>query len=166
VLRNITDLEQAYLKGNASYNRTAVWHDSYANRIEKLPRDGVHPALIDFASAATVKLHALAESLRGTEVEVKNLENQITSRTEYRYAPKTGFEWWWGPARTAGGYVMTPENTDVTVHSNLAQVRQAQQQTVQASAAQRQQIWAAMAQDRDQTQQKMVQEFGREFLRD
>lgn len=163
VSKNLEDLENAY-KRNTNYNRTAVWHDTYANRIDRLPTAGVHTDLVEFAHATSQRLHALASSLRGTAVDLNALERQIVSRTEYRYRPSTGFEWWWGPPRTVYGPVMTPENTQVIVHSNVEQVRAAQQKAVEAGTGPRDQIWSQIIADYNAVEKKMIDVFGRGFV--
>ncbi len=164
ILKNLEDIEKTYLAKNGSYARSASWHLSYAKRIEHMPTKDVHPELQDFAKSMAHSLRVLGDSLRGSQVEIQNLDNQIQYSKEYKYEPKTGYEWWWGPARTPSGYIATPENTTVIVHTNLDEVRQKQQATAEAGAGSREQIWSNMAAERDAVQTDMIKVFGRNFL--
>lgn len=164
VIKNLEDLEKTFRARNPSYDRSAAWHESYANRIERMPTQGVHPQLVDFGTSMAHGLRILAESLRGSSIELKSLDSKIVYQKEYRYEPQTGFDWWWGPPRTVGGYVATPENTRVIVHTNVDEVRQAQREATAMGAAQREQIWSGMAGQRDDVQKDMIRVFGRTFV--
>ncbi|MEZ5941583.1 MAG: hypothetical protein R3C18_09340 [Planctomycetaceae bacterium] len=166
IIKNLEDLENIYNSSANSYNRTAGWHNSYANRIERMSTAGVHPSLQEFAGSISKNLRVLADSLRGSQIELQRLDNQIVYRTEYRYEPRTGFEWWWGPPRTINGPVMTPDNTRAIVHTNVDEVRQEQQKAIEAGAAQRTQVWKLMSDQRDQVEAEMKRAFGRVFVGD
>lgn len=164
VIKALRDLEKSYLNSNSTYTRTAGWHKSYANRIMKMPTAGVHPDLLKFGENMANDLMILADSLRGSQVEYNQLNSQIRYKKEYKYNPKTGFEWWWGPPRNAYGYIATPQNTDVIVHTNADEVREQQRQAGAQGAEQRKQIWSQMAQERDAVKDEMTKVFGDEFL--
>ncbi|MDB4733728.1 hypothetical protein OAF42_04710, partial [Planctomicrobium sp.] len=164
VIKALRDLEKSYLNSNSTYARTAGWHKSYANKIEKMSTSGVHPDLLKFGDNMAQDLKILADSLRGSQVEYNDLNSKVRYQKEYKYNPKTGYEWWWGPPRTAYGYVATPQNTDVIVHTNADEIRKKQQQAGEQGAEQRKQIWSQMSEQRDAVKNEMTKVFGEEFL--
>ena len=56
--------------------RTALWHDAAAGRIEHLDPRGVDPAALEMGQAVAYRLRAVAGSMRGVPVDLKQLQSQ------------------------------------------------------------------------------------------
>src|SRR5262249_55251722 len=53
------------LRSADDYNRTALWHETYAKRIHDLPRQGVDEEMLEYGAKIASQLWALSNSLRG-----------------------------------------------------------------------------------------------------
>ena len=162
VNRNVDDLQKAYGRAQ-SYARTAQWHENFAQRIEHLPTGGVDPQLVEYGRSVASRLRALAASLRGTAVQVNALDRSVVYNVDVTPAYQTGFDWWWGGARTAWGAYTYGQPQNVNVTSNLGEVRAKQAEIVTASAPQREQIWQMINEERAATERAMVGKYGDEF---
>lgn len=162
VVRNIDDLDRARSRAS-NYARTAQWHNSFADRIDRLPTSGVDPELIRFGGDVSARFRALGASLRGVAVQVNALDKTIVYNVERHQVYNTGFEWWWGGAHTAYGPYTYGQPVQTTVTSNLEEVRSKQAEVVQASEPERTQIWQMILEDRARVERDMVAKFGAEF---
>lgn len=162
VNRIVDDLQRAYGRAS-SYTRTAHWHITFADRIDRLPTAGVDPALLQYGRDVSNRLRALGASLRGTGVQVNALERSIVYNVQQYPVYPTGFEWWWGGAHTVFGAYTYGRPVAVEVTSNLEEVRRKQAEVVQQSAPERDQIWRMILDDRAATEREMVGKFGSEF---
>ena len=161
---NIDDLQRAHSRAT-NYSRTAQWHVNFAERIAHLPTAGVHPALLEYGVTIRERLLALAASLRGTAMEIDALNNSIVYDVNVQPVYNTGFEWWWGGARTAWGPYYYGQPMAVEVTSNLQDVRAQQAQAVQATAPDRDQIWQMINAERAAVEREMLEVFGPDFTR-
>lgn len=161
VNRNLDDLLRAYTRAE-NYNRTAHWHDNYADRIDNLSTRGVDPDLVKYAAWVSSALRALGTSLRGTAVDVAAIESTLVYNVQ-AYPVYTGAEMWWGVPRTIYGPYTYGRPYNVQVQSNLQQVREQQAQAVQASSPEREQIWQMINSERSETQKAMVDRYGADF---
>ncbi len=161
VNRNIDDLLRAYQRAN-NYERTAQWHDNFANRIDHLSTRGVDPDLVKYAGWISSALRTLGTSLRGTAVDVGALEQTIVYNWQ-AYPVYTGAEMWWGVPQTAYGPYNYGRQYNVQVQTNLQEVREKQAEAVQATSPDREQIWQMINAERSETQKAMVERYGPQF---
>lgn len=84
------------------YNKSALWHENYAKRIEQLPTTDVAPELVEYGYQVSTILRALADSLKGMPITLDLLEKQKWSREQYipgytvqygAYGPVPGTTW-------------------------------------------------------------------------
>jgi len=164
VNRILDDLDRARAR-SSNYSRTAQWHFTFADKIDRLPTTGVDPDLLKYGSDVSAKLRAIGASLRGTAVQVNALNKTVVYNVEQTPVWQSGVDWWWGGARTAWGpynYGM-PQQVQTNVTSNLQEVRQRQAEIVQASEPERNQIWQMINDERNAVQREMIGRFGAEF---
>lgn len=136
----------------SEYEKTALWHEQHAVRIENLSTANVDPDLSAWGYDVAQKLRALASSLRGVPVNVDKLERSI------RYDVRTYNR---RVATTEWGAYFRPEW--MTVDSNLQDVRAAQQDTIAQDMEDRQSIWTMLEEDRLAIVKKMNERYGIDF---
>ncbi len=130
------------------YNQTALWHENFARKIADLSVAGVDPDLAAWGKSVSDHLLALANSLRGTPIEVNKLERKVRVHTQmnaYRYAS------------TPYADLYRPGTVNMT--SNLGDVRAAQNEAILDGNDQRDQIWNMLAEDRAAIQKKMEEKY-------
>lgn len=128
----------------SDYNRTAMWHDNFANKVDDLPLAGVDADLAAWGKSVSENLRALANSLRGTPVEVDKLDRKIRVHTQmnmYRYASTP--------------YANLYRPGTVNINSNLSDVRAAQAEAVAEGSDKRDEIWQMLYDDRAAIEKKM-----------
>ncbi|RPI87134.1 MAG: hypothetical protein EHM42_05435 [Planctomycetaceae bacterium] len=143
-----------------NYERTAAWHDSYATKIDNLSLKGIDTDLADYARTVSQRLRALAASLRGVSLKISAAQGELV----VDYSVNPGQVGGWGPGMGYGGWgaaMYTPPSWRAT--SNLQQVREKQAQSIEAGADQREQLWQAIAADRQEIRKKMLDKFGEDF---
>ncbi len=124
-------------RGSAGYENTALWHETFAKKIDELPIAGVDPELLRFGRDVSGKLRALAASLRGVPVEVDKLNRAI------RFDAQTYYAWY---ANSPAGPLYFPAWT--RTQNNVADVRARQADVVAANADHREAVWQML---RDET---------------
>lgn len=134
------------------YEKTALWHENYAARIESMSTRGVDPQLAAWGYNVAQQLRALASSLRGVPVEVDKLNRNI------RYNVRT---WNERVATTEWGAFFRPEY--MTVDTNLQDVRAAQADAVAKDQEDRATIWAMLEQDRQAVVKAMQEKYKIDF---
>ncbi|MFG0335725.1 MAG: hypothetical protein ACF8TS_20385, partial [Maioricimonas sp. JB049] len=149
------DLQRAYRRAR-DYSHTHRWHENFSRRIEQLPISGVDSAVVDYGLETARRLRALAASLQGLKVQVNALNRAIV---HHRYVqPSWAVRTIWGPY---GAYSYTPYN--VSVQSNLHEIRAKQAELIAESAPQRQQIWQMITEDRLEIRRQMLDKYGVDF---
>jgi hypothetical protein len=151
VLANVRDLETMNKK-SADYQKTALWHENYAKRIDSLSTTGVDPDLVAWGYSVAQNLRGLAGSLRGVPLEVEQLQRAIRTHTQAYFERSATTEW---------GNLYRPEV--LTISSNLQDVRAAQQEVFIKGHSDRDQVWSIMEQDRQSTVGKMREKYGVDF---
>jgi hypothetical protein len=155
-VNQILDDLEAMSKKSVNYNRTAVWHENYAKKIDELPIRGVDPDLLTWATSVSSNLRALAVSLRGVPITVNMLQGGLSYNVQYQPAGyrSSNYSIW-------GTVAWQPEY--VNVETNQSQIRAQQAQAIAAGAMQREQVWQLLLSDRQQIRIKMQSKFGRDF---
>jgi hypothetical protein len=147
--RTLADLKRS-LNRAKEYERTAKWHETFADKIDHLPIAGVDPALLEYGSSISSKLRGLAASLRGQGVEVNAQQRSVTWNVNVD--PGAVAASWWG----AAGY--RPPTWQAT--SNLEQVRQRQAEAISRGAEQRLAIWQIIDDETSEIRRTMQQKHG------
>jgi hypothetical protein len=127
----VDDLKK--LAKEPNYERTALWHETAARKIEALNPRGVDPAALAYARDIANRLRAIAGSLRGVPIDLVQLEKGAYAITWG--APNRG---WFGMPRVGG-----PEN--IGFQTNIPQVRADQNKVVAADMKKRDEIWSQIA---------------------
>jgi hypothetical protein len=130
----VCDLLNSLLHKNvnaAEYQKTALWHEQFARKIEGLSTTGVDPSLVRWGRDVIKELIALARSLRGEPMRLDELERSIRSDETVHYR-------WYAESATNGPLYFPAW---VTSDNNLDAVRSQQENEVDKSANQREAIW-------------------------
>lgn len=148
----VDDLSERHRRAK-NYEKTAVWHDNFAKKIEELSIEGVHPELAKYGQDASLRFKALAASLRGANLKVANLENSVV----WNYTVDPGF----AAANVWGGVGYRPPTWEA--NSNLQTVRERQAEAVSRGKADRDQIWQQIENDRKNIRLRMQEIYGVDF---
>jgi len=90
-LRKIVD-DVRKARAGSKPEKTALWHDAAAGRIEHLDPRGVKPAVLTMGQEVSSRLRAVAASMRGVPVDLNKLKSQA-----YYYEARSGWSpWGWG----------------------------------------------------------------------
>lgn len=150
----LTDLERSGRRSNNA-SRTAMWHESYARKIDDLPIQNVDPALIEFGARTASKLRALSRSLQGQVLAINAEQGTLTYDAQFNPG--------WASVNFWGG-VGYSEPT-FRIQSNLQQVRERQAAAIRQGSDQRIEIWGMLTDDRARILREMQQKFGPDFLK-
>lgn len=154
VNRYIDNLRTANRRAT-NYDRTAMWHDNFARRIDGLATKAVDPELLQYGSTVASSMRALAASLRGQSVQVQ--VQQGTVAFNYSFDPGfTALSIWGGVGYRA---------PTVSLQTNLAEVRERQAAAIVAGNFEREQIWKVINDQRARIEQQMRVRYGDDFLR-
>ncbi|TWT35049.1 hypothetical protein KOR42_52860 [Thalassoglobus neptunius] len=133
----IDDLEVSNRRAN-NYERTILWHERFADRIDDLDRTGVSSLAIEYGEKIANAFRAIAASLQGQAVEVNTQQRSIVYNTHYDPG--------WVEASVWGGVGV--RNPSVNVTSNLEEVRRNQAAAVAAGSKDRIAIWQMIRDER------------------
>jgi hypothetical protein len=133
------------------YARSAVFFDTYANKIHKLPIQDVDPALVQYGTSAAAKLHAMAGSLRGLKVQLEAYDSYKS--TTWAASGGAWFGRWGGVGR------------DVTVNTNVEELNVKQAEAVAALEPERAKIWGVLEADRSAVRREMLEKHKIDFER-
>jgi len=135
------------LKKADDYDKTALWHETYARRIAQLARQGVDKEMIQYGVTVSSQLWALANSLRGVPVKVDLLEGE-----KYYYAPFTIFN------------RFSRFNSQLNyLDTNIPEKTAKQREAVAQGESERQQIWKTLDQEKHRVRQRMSEKFKTDF---
>ena len=137
VNKMIDDLEKANRRAT-NYERTILWHEKFADKIDDLDRTNVYPAALEYGAKIADAFRALAASLRGQAVEVDAQQRSIVYNRQYDPG--------WVSANVWGGVGV--RNASVNVTSNLEEVRRKQADAVAAGSKDRIAIWNMIQNER------------------
>jgi hypothetical protein len=134
---SVCDLLNSLIRKNqnaVNYDKTALWHETFAKKIANLSTTGVDPDLAAWGHGVASRLMALAASLRGVPVDVNKLENSIRVNTTTDYA-------WYATSADSGPMYFPAW---VQSQNNIGDVRAQQEDVIARSADQRDAIWSAL----------------------
>jgi hypothetical protein len=118
-------------KNASNYEKTALWHENYARKIDNLPTADVDPELPQWGHSVSEGLRALAASLRGIPAQVDSIKRSV------RFDTKTYNRMY---AIGPDGPLYAPVGVETT--NNLSDVRANLSEAVSKNADQRDSIWA------------------------
>lgn len=152
VNRIVDDLHQRDRRAT-NYTKTAVFHESAADKIARMSLKGIDPILADYAADMANHLRALASSLRGQTVAIDagNRSVVYNAQVEPGY---TGFGW---------GIGFQNRGPTVNINSNLAEVRQKQAAAVEKGADQRDRLWESLLSRRETTRRALLEKYKVDF---
>jgi hypothetical protein len=130
--RMLSDL-QRQSKNIKNYEKTAHWHEVYADRIESLDTRYVDPDMVKFGNGLLAKLRSLAYSLKGAIVQVDALEKGMAGTVVVAGSSSGWFH---------GGSSSIQSNT------NAMELRTQQAEIVRKDAVRRLEIWEKIDQER------------------
>lgn len=139
-------------RNSNSYERTATWHEKFAQQIEQLSTRGVDPEVIAYGYDTSKKLRSLSSSLRGVPIEVNQLENSI--RVDYNTTYMT-------TGVTPFGFIYRP--LFVNPQTNLGDVRSQQANVIAQDQADREKVWLMMRDDQNDIAKRMTQKYNMQF---
>jgi hypothetical protein len=152
----VEDLRKKY-KTATNYNRTAVWHDNYAQKIERLPATNVDKELLEYGAAVAGYLRGVAASLRGVPLNVDQLQSQMYYRW-YQPPPTPVFM---GGGGGFGGFGFNIEPTQY--YDNFAEIRGKQAEVIQQGSAEREKLWQSIDAASAAIRQKMIEKYKADF---
>jgi hypothetical protein len=148
VQRLVSDLQKKNKKAE-DYVKTAVWHETYARKINEFPRQGVDEEMLQYGASVSNKLWALANSLRGVPLKVNLLESQ-----KYVYTPPTIYiRIGRGPAPPVPTYTDT----------NVPEMTAKQKEAVARDESDRNEIWKSLDQEKYRIHRRMTEKYGSVF---
>lgn len=139
----IEDVRQ--LSKESRYEKTALWHEAAARKIEHLDPRGVDPTMVETGLGVAKRLRAMAGSLRGVPIDAAQLQS-----TQYAYV-------WAQPAWGLWGFPLGP--TNISANTNIPQVQAQIGKVVAGDVKNRQQLWEQISGDMSQTRAKMVAKY-------
>jgi hypothetical protein len=148
----LNDLRKKSKKSD-DYAKSALWHETYAKRINQLPRKGVDPDMLKYGATVTQSLYALAGSLRGIPIHVDMLQNQAYF---YSYTPPVIYSRF---SRGIGYGVPTYTDT------NIPEIRRQQEDAVAKGQEDRQKVWQSLDSDQYRVRRLMSEKYKTDFDR-
>lgn len=131
-INSILDDLQKQNKRASDYLKTAVWHDTAANKIEQLSVIGVDPSVVEYAQGTAQRLHMIADSLRGVPAKVEELQGQAYA---LGFMPRVGL---WGGGR---GRINPFAFMGGNVQTNVGEIANKQAQVVKDDEKNRTKLW-------------------------
>lgn len=139
-----------------NYTRTAVFHESAAERIEKLSLVGIDQDVADYGARTAANLRSLAASMRGQAIKIQAGNSSVVYNAQFNPGGTA-----WQPGWGWGGFHYQQPSVNVT--SNLTEVREKQAQAVAAGAGEREQIWQLLDGDRAEMRRVLLERYKVDF---
>ena len=141
------------LRDTPNYEKTATWHDKAAAQIEQLSKRGVDPAAVDAALKSAKGMRAIADSLRGTPIDLEELAKQqyYYSRPSIGMVP--GGFWGWQP------FMFGPAQ----VNTNVPEIQAQMSKVVAADQKKRQEVWSQIDRSLMDTRRKLSEKYKTDF---
>jgi hypothetical protein len=133
-VNRILDDLKAQNKKAKDYTKTAVWHDTAANRIETLSVLNVDPAVIEYGQGTAGRLEAIAESLRGVPVQAAAIASEGYM---IGFMPRTSVWGWRGGFRLNPWLGAGPQS----IQTNLPEIAKKESDLVKKDAENRDKLW-------------------------
>jgi hypothetical protein len=151
-VNKILDDLKAQNKKARDYEKTAVWHDTAANRVDTLSVLNVDPVVTEYGAGTAARLRAIADSLRGVPVQAAILESKAYA---VGYMPRVSVMTRRGP-RLNPWALSGPQS----VQTNLPQIREQQAELVRKDAENRTKLMEQMDRQRSDVRRTMYEKSG------
>jgi hypothetical protein len=138
----LDDLQKQNKKA-VDYAKTAVWHETFAARIDQLPQASVDPDMLKYGYNVASKLRILGASLKG--VPVKTTAALAGYNVQVAVVPTSRFRF---------GIIAT---------DNSAEVLARQAQIIAKDEIERDKVWSQLDEDRRQIRKLMAEKFKTDF---
>ncbi len=125
--------------------KTALWHETAANKIESMSVIGVDPAVVDYGRGTAGRLHMMAASLSGLPIKGQELDDQV-------YAIVSPHMYGWG---FGGGQMVT--------QSNYPEIMQKKQKLLKEDTEARNKIWKQVDEAKAKTREAMKATYSGDF---
>jgi hypothetical protein len=119
--------------------KTVLWHETGAKKIEHLDPRGVDPEAMKYGLEVAGRLKAIAGSLRGVPIDLDRL-----ARSMYAIEVVRPFGWWWG-------------GTDF--QTNVPEVRNQMAKVIADDQKNRQQLWTQIESSYSAVRQKLAAKY-------
>ena len=143
----LDDLQRPTSRARRSFEDYALWYETFAQKISRLPPYNVDDELLKYGYGVSERLQAIAASLRGDVVDVKNLEKKIG----YGVSLGTQPGWGWRP------------QPFVFINTNMGQIRAQQQEAIDKGEGTRQEIWKTIEAQTADMRSRMGQKYNTPF---
>lgn len=150
-VNQIVDELQTQNRRARDFTKTAVWHDTAANKIATLSILNVDRQAIEYAYGTAERLRAIAESLRGVPVQAAMLESKAYV---VGFMPRTSIMTWGGP-RFNPWMFAGPQG----VQTNLPQIRQQQADLIRKDEENRGMLWDQIEKQRSEIRRLMAMQY-------
>jgi hypothetical protein len=130
--------------------RTALWHETAANRIESLSVLNVDPAAVAFGRGTAGRLHLMAASLAGLPLKGQELDNKLYAVVSPHMH---GMGWGWGGFGT--GQMIT--------QTNAPQIIQKKQQLIRDDTDSRNRLWKQIDDERAKVRAALREKYSGDF---
>ena len=137
----IDDLQKQNAKA-VDYTKTALWHETAANKIEQLSMIGVDKKVIEYAQGTAHRLRMIADSLNGVPAKIDDLTGQTYA---LGYIPRRGL---W--ASRFGG---------VDIQTNAGEIANKKAKVIKDDAKNREKIWAGIDGKRSEMREAIVEKY-------
>ncbi len=131
--RIVDDLKEQNKKAK-DYLKTALWHETAANKIEAISVIHVEPLVVEYAVTVATRLRVIAESLKGVPVQNADLQQKT-----YMVGGLSRATIW-----RSGHMRINPwlYNGPQVFQTNLPEIREKQSQVIRDDEANRAKLWA------------------------
>jgi len=164
----IDDLRRApAAKTDIYYENSALWYDTFADRISRLSIQNIDPEVVRYASSSAEKLRSMAGTLRGLKSQLNAFDSYATTvtttNTQVVGTGLYGLDWWGNPYTYGRGQFGVVTGNPTGFDSNVAAVRTRQAELAAGLAPEREKTWAVLRSDRQSLRVKMQQKYMTDF---
>ncbi len=125
--------------------KTALWHETAANKIESMSILGVDPAVVDFGRGTAGRLRVMAASLNGLPIKGQELDNEV-------YAVVS-------PHLYGAGF----GGAQILSQTNYPEILMKKQKLIKEDAEARGKVWKQVAEARAKTREAMKAKYSGDF---
>jgi hypothetical protein len=148
-VNRILDDLKAQNKRAKDYTKTAVWHDTAANRISTLSVLNVDPLVVEYGLGTAGRLQAIADSLRGVPVQVATAASEAYI---IGFMPRTSI-------LTRGGFRLNPwlAAGPQSIQTNLPEIAKRQDEIIRKDAENRGKLWDQIDHQRSDVRRQVAE---------
>jgi hypothetical protein len=150
ILDDLQKQKAKALENGMDYEKTAVWVDTAASKIESLSVIGVDQDVVAYGQGTAERLRMVADSLSGVPAKVDELQGQA-------YAFGTGNS---RMMLTRRGFRFNPWGGANSLQTNLGEIRNKQAKVIKDDQANREKLWASIDGKRSETRAGIASKYG------